>query len=285
MLEKLYKFIRAQIKKIMPNKNVILNRPLEIAIALKNLPNIFNEFNCLVNQSVPKNHRFYKAIDFYSKHKDQNWEAIELPDYVLKSADEIAHFVVVLKQAIIDAYDGKPAKGLLDINMIDSYCAEAMMISNYLRRGFLVQWLSIFQKDPPDLRLYHPVDKINIDIEVKVKIEEPSIEGVFDSVSKGLASLKRRGEGRMNPAIIAIHCPIDLGWVDWLNNPEVLVRLRSRLENKEYSIVSGLIFSGGHAINRPGSGVAAFTTKFIGLRSHVAQHPLPKGILTGSGDI
>jgi len=191
-----------------------------------------------------------------------------------------------LKNLITDAYKGKPAKCFLVSSMIDSYCAEAMILSNYVRRGYMVQWLSILAIDPPDVVIYDPANKINVDIEVKVKVELPSIKGVFASVNKGLDSLSRREAYRQsNPAIIAIHCPINLGWSKWLTDVDVQGRIQSRLENNKYSIVSGLIFSGGHDASKDEFGSTSFSTHLVGFRSHVAKNPLPFGLLTGSESI
>ena len=180
---------------------------------------------------------------------------------------------------------GKPIKALLRAKAIGTFSVEAMIASHYVRRGFLIRWLSVFSKDPPDLVIYDPSNKIAVDVEVKIKEGNVSVETMFDSLSRGLQSLKRRDSKSNERAIVVIHNSDDLHWVEWLRDPDVTKRLISRLENDEYKIVSGIVFSGGELVINEKDGGQQYHTKFVAFRSNAATCQLPKRFLTGSGNI
>ncbi|HAE36744.1 MAG: hypothetical protein A2Y06_07610 [Omnitrophica WOR_2 bacterium GWA2_37_7] len=257
-----------------------------IPIFDKYIPNILGEFLSLLGgeniaiKRLSKKHRLFPVIQFYLKNRDKDWSILEIPDNILLEVNTVGHFVVVLKNILRDAGHGKILMNFYKVNYIDTLCAEAQIASEYLRRRCLIRWPSIFCQDPPDLEIYDPQTKIDVDVEVKVKESKGSVESMFDSLSKGLQSLKRR-INKEKPAIIVVHNKEDLVWEDWLNNDQVKKKLESRLNNKEYSIVSGIIFSGGDSLIQVEGG-RQHCTRYLAYTSLVAKCKLPDGFLVGS---
>ncbi len=234
----------------------------------------------MVRRRLLKNHRIFPVVQYYFKYKDEDWSKIEIPDNILLEINAIGHFVIVLKNIIKDAGCGKPLMRFYKVDYYDTLCAEAQVASEYLRRGYLIRWPSIFCQDPPDLEIYDPETKIDIDVEVKIKESRGSIENIFNSMSKGLQSLKKRSN-KDKPAIIVVHNKDDMGWENWLNNDEVKKRLESRLRNRGYDIVSGVIFSGGNGLMDIDGSKQHFT-RYLAYTSRVAKCKLPKGFLESS---
>lgn len=256
-----------------------------IAVYDKYIPNIIEEFiNLLggedaVRKRLSKKHRLFPIIQFYFQNRDRDWAKIMIPDGILLEVNTIGHFVVVLKNILKDAGRGNPIMSFYKINYIDTLCAEAQIASEYLRRKCIIRWPSIFCQDPPDLEIYDPSSKVDVDVEVKVKESKGTIDSMFNSLSKGLQSLKRR-VNKDRPAIIVVHNKEDLGWENWLVNSEVKKKLESRLNNSEYAIVSGIIFSGGDFLMQL-EGAKQHCTRFLAYTSHVAKCKLPEGFLIG----
>ncbi len=228
-------------------------RPKATAIPIidKDIPNIIEQFISLlggentVKKKLSKKHRFFQVIQFYFENIDKDWSDLKIPDKILLEINTIGHFALVLKNILHDAGKGEPLMNFYKIDYIDTLCAESQIASEYIRRGYAIRWNSVFCQDPPDLEILDVATKLDIDVEVKVKESKGSVESMFDSISKGLQSLKRR-VNKEKPAIIVVHNKEDLGWEDWLyNNKDVKNRIVSRLNNSEYAIVSGFIFSGG----------------------------------------
>lgn len=252
----------------------------------KHIPNIIEEFISLlggediVRKRLSKRHRLFPIIQFYFQNRYRDWSGLEISDSLLFEINTIGHFVVVLKNILRDAGRGKPLMNFYKVSYIDTLCAEAQIASEYLRRGCLIRWPSIFCQDPPDLEIYDPRTKLDIDVEVKVKKSKGSVESMFDSLSRGLQSLKRR-VNKDKPAIIVVHNKDDLGWEHWLSNAEVKKKLESRLNNKEYTIVTGIIFSGGDFLMQVEGG-RQHCTRYLAYTSLVAKCKLPDGFLIGS---
>lgn len=257
-----------------------------IPIFDKDIPGVIEEFINLLGgentviEKLSKKHRFFPLIQFYFLNRKQNWSDLEIPDSILLEVNTIGHFVVVLKNILRDAGRGKPLMNFYKIDYIDTLCAEAQIASEYLRRGCLIRWNSIFCQDPPDLEILDSRIKLDIDVEVKIKKLKGSVESMFDSLSRGLQSLKRRVNNE-KPAIIVVHNKEDLEWENWLVNDEVKKKLESRLKNSEYAIVSGIIFSGGDFLMQL-EGAKQHCTRFLAYTSHVAKYKLPEGFLIGS---
>jgi len=270
----------------MQNQN-----PVHIDIHIDEIPGILEEFislagrDIIVGRKLSKKHKFYPAIEFYLQNKDKNWVDLDIPKFVTDALDVISHFVIVLKPLLVEysKFIKRPVKELLNVKVIETLSVEAMIASNYVRRGYSVQWPSIFKKDPPDIVIYDLANRVAVDIEVKIKDKAASVETMFDSLSKGLQSLKKRRSNKNERAIIAVHNSKDLHWSKWLEDPDVAKRLHSRLTNEEYNIVSGIIFSGGELIKSEGDKDQEYHTKYVAFRSNAATYQLPRGFLIGSG--
>jgi len=264
-------------------------KPIPIEIGINQISQIFEEFidladrNAIENRGLARRHKFYPAIDFYLNNK-KDWDILNIPKFVMQAANDMGHFVVVLKQLLVDSSKGKPTRSLLRVDLIESLCSEVLVASNYVRRGYAVAWPSIFKSDPPDLIVYDRKNKIKVDIEIKLREQKPSVETMFDSLSRGLQSLKRRKIANAR-AIVAIHNSEDLDWEKWLSDPDVKKRLTSRLENDEYKLISGIIFSGGEIVEEGGKGERQYSTRLVAFRSNAATHQLPVGFLTGSNNL
>ncbi len=262
------------------------NRPYTLAIRTDEFPNYFKEFITLsgiaVVNKLPRKYRYYEALNYYDSHKYSDWNKLDIPPFVVDAMSELCNFVA-LKELMLKGSKGKPIKLLQKSNLIGPFCAEAMIVLHYVHRGYHVSWPSVFNLDPPDIIVRDLTNNFAVDIEVKTKEERGSVETMFDSFSRGLQSLKKRR--RVNGmAVIAIHNSDDLGWVDWLKDAAVLTRLESRLRTKDFSIVSGVIFSGGSVIKEEGNS-SKHGTKLVAFRSNAAANPLPLGFLTQSANI
>ncbi len=121
----------------------------------KDIPCIIDEFlellggKDVVRRRLLKNHRIFPVVQYYFKYKDDDWSKIEIPDNILLEINAIGHFVIVLKNIIKDAGCGKPLMRFYKVDYYDTLCAEAQVASEYLRRGYLIRWPSIFCQDPP----------------------------------------------------------------------------------------------------------------------------------------
>ncbi len=260
--------------------------PSFLTIYTHQLSECFKDFIELAGISqlrdISKKHKFYQALDYYFKHKNLNWRELQIPAHVLNLANDLAS-IVSLRYLIDVSSGGKPVKAFQRHELIETYIAEAMIITHFIQRGCNVFWPSIFNTDPPDIVIRDPNNQFSVDVEVKIKKRQGSIETMFDSFSKGLASLKSRRRAN-DMSIIVVHNSDDLNWADWLSNPDVLQRLTSRLMTNDYKIVSGVVFSGGSEIKKD-SISTGYSTKLVAFRSNAATHPLPYGFLTSSSNI
>lgn len=256
----------------------------------RDIPILFDSFIKLADQDainrgeLSKKHKYSKAINFYLKHKDDDWQMIERPDWVLSTVNELALFYH-LRPILVAGSHGKPLRVLLKHDLIDTFYQEATIVSHYIRRGYRVSWNSVFGQDPPDLMVADPAKGLFVDVEVKVKFGKATVETMFDSLSRGLGSLKRRGREANKMAVVAVHNADDLGWEGWLSDLEVQKRLQSRLSDPAYKIISGVVFSGGQTILNHEDGSRQFGTKYVAFRSETANHPLPYGFLTTGSKI
>lgn len=258
----------------------------EVSIFVKDIPFILQEFvdllggNDFFKERLSKKHRFFAVYQFYFQNINRDWDGLNIPGGFLFDINIIAHFVLVLKKILKDAssLQSKPLMCFFKTDLIDTLWAEAQIACEYLKRGCIIKWPSIFSKDPPDLEIYDPQSKVDIDVEVKIKESDGTVDSMFNSLSKGLQSLKRRKKNKDKPAIIAVHNKEDLGWEDWLTNNEVIKRLKSRLENQEYKIVSGIIFSGGSRL-KCSENSKQTGTRYLAYTSLVANYKLPEGFL------
>ncbi len=250
---------------------------VNIEIKPSDVPFVLLEFLKIVgkkntkNNPISKKHRFYKLFKFYWENRDK--KQITLPENLFESFNEVLS-IVTLK---ITLPKGKPIRMFLDKNMIDSLCIEAVVVMEYLKRGYAVQWLSPIAKDPPDLRVTDKVGSFEVDFEVKFRNESPTTEGAFRLVAKGLKSLQGR-KTKENPAVIVVHNSENLGWADWLEDPIVKEKLSTLLGKKKYRIISGLIFLGGIEIRKDAYS-KQIGIQLVGYRVDTATKPLPYSFL------
>ncbi len=256
--------------------------PIPMNVYTQDIPLILKSFFDLAATSqFPRKHRYYNACVFYNKLIEGKCDASSVPQQVKYILSEICHILIMADQL----YRTNKRKELSRCGKIVTLAAEAQIGSYYKRLGYSVKWLSPKSEDPPDLIVCNPYNKFKVDIEVKIKDDtfktknfNEVIKAIFASLSKSLKSLQNR-KYKKNPAIVAVHADKDLNWPDWLENPEVLKRLESRLRLDEYKIISGIIFSGGTDILHMKQGIKAYNTKLVAFRSHVAHAQLPKGFL------
>jgi hypothetical protein len=266
-----------------------MGQAISIEICIKDIVHILEELVSLFGgeqefrRRLNKQHRFYPIFFFYFLNRDKNWEQIDIPPTVFSQFDAVTH-LYFLRHALEDARRRTSIMSFFKNDYIDTLCAEAQILSDYARRGFLVRWSSLFVTYPPDFSVTHPKIGLEVDFELKVKCGRGTVETMFDSVSRGLQSLKRRRVPAERPGVIVVHNPDDLGWEKWLNDRDVQERLTSRLHNSEYSIVSGIIFSGGDNIV-PRDGGGQCYTRYVSFTSLVAKHRLPEGFLSSSVEI
>lgn len=251
----------------------------DIPLLLKKLVDILGgeiEFQ----KRLPKGHRLNRLFLFYFMNKHMNWEEINIPPEIIFQCNAVGH-LWVLKDILRDAKGRTTLNRFFRRDYIDTFCAEAFILSDYFRRGYYIRWSSLFEQDPPDFVVTDRKFNVEVDFELKVKDGRGTIETMFDSVSKGLQSLKRRKTPAEHPAVIVVHNPDDLEWEKWLSDKDVQTRLASRLHNAEYSVVSGIIFSGGdYLMERDGGGQCL--TRYLAYTSLVAKYKLPDGFLTSA---
>ncbi|MFH1226984.1 MAG: hypothetical protein V1701_03645 [Planctomycetota bacterium] len=262
---------------------MVTNKPIPYIIGIKDIPAALERFIDLAGltpANIPNDYPFKSTFNYYFKNKS-NWPQNNHPEYVRQTVSDISPLMLVYER--IKKY--KPIKRLLKSNFIPSFLFEGEVASNYIRRRYLVRWPSLLGQDPPDLMVCNPISKVVVDIECKVKDNrisskdfDDSVKSMFDSLSKGLQSLKNRRQSN-NMAVVAIHSPKDLHWKKWSSDSNVKKRLSSRFNNNEYKIISGIIFSGGNEILPVAAGAKDYTTKLISFRSNVATQPLPQGFL------
>ncbi len=264
---------------------------IDLKIGPLDIPRLFDEFIKLAGQEtiesrkLSKKHKYYPAINYYLEHKNDDWIHLDIPGWVMSVVNQMGIFFH-LKKVMLAGSRGKPVRALLKPDLIDPFCQEAMIVSHYLRRFYTVSWNSIHGQDPPDLIVADPKKNIFIDFEVKVKIGKGTIETMFDSLSKGLQSLKRRKSNATNKmAVVVIHNSDDLNWESWLTDPDVMKRFQSRLSTDDYKIISGVVFSGGENVRNKLDGAREYGTKYAAFRSDAATYPLPYGFLTSTSDI
>lgn len=259
---------------------------IDVNIPHRNIPNIMSEFLDLVGgeqialKAFSKKHRFFKTVNYCIAHKDEDWTKINRPSFLYRDLDDINN-IVILKPVLDKFRRGRPVNLLLRADMINSLCVEAMLAVQYLKRGYLIRWLSAFAEDPPDIRVHSKANKVTIDIEVKTRDGKSDIRSMFNSFSKGYQSLKARKNKKTNPAIVVIHNTEDLGWANWLKDKDVAKRLRTRLESDNYKLVSGVIFLGGSIIKKTNK-TQQYGIQYVAFRSNVASYPLPPGFLTST---
>jgi hypothetical protein len=262
---------------------------IQFNVPIHEIPNIVMGFLDLVgiegsiDGKISKEHRFYEILKFFENSKSKDWTTMSLPDELVQSFNELFN-IVIFKKYLDEKRDGRPLMMFRKVSMIDSLCVEAMLLLEYSKRGYVVDWLSPVSKDPPDIRVYDNKNKLFVDFEVKCRNGDPNIDSAFDLMSKGLKSLKNRKEQVCNPAIIVVHMNYNLDWKLWLSNPEIQQRLFIRFSENEYKIVSGAIFSGGVDIKK-GAGTKQTGINNVTFRSDVANTVLPYGFLNKSGKI
>lgn len=262
---------------------MVINKPIPYKIKTKDIPAVLERFMDLVgltSANIPSDYPFKNTFDYYFKNKS-NWPQNNPPEYICQTVSDISPLMLFYER--IEKY--KPIKRLLKSNFIPSFLFEGKVASNYRLRKYIVKWSSLLDQDPSDLVVCDPQTKTVVDIECKIKDNailtkdfNKSVESMFDSLSKGLQSLKTRKQPN-NMAVVAIHSPKDLHWERWLSDSNVTQRLKSRLNNTEYNIISGVIFSGGNKILTLADGAKDYTTKLVSFRSNVATYPLPQGFL------
>jgi hypothetical protein len=206
-----------------------------------------------------------------------------LPEEQLNIFNDLLN-IIILMEALRSKSDRKPIRLFKQKDMINSLCVEANVLMEYLKKGHEVQWLSPFQKDPPDLRVRSDKDDVIIDFEVKCRNGKPSIDSAFGLMKEGLKSLKSRKTQRVNPSVIVIHNNCNLNWKKWLIDNKIQNRLSARFSEREYAIVSGVIFSGGVEIKKT-SRTRQTGIQIVAFRSNEALKPLPVGFLTKNGRI
>ncbi|MFH1231415.1 MAG: hypothetical protein V1709_07965 [Planctomycetota bacterium] len=262
---------------------MVTNRPIPYIIKPKDIPKVLEHFTDLAglnSNNIPNAYPFKDTFNYYFENKS-NWPQNNPPEYVRQTVSDISPLMLFYER--IKKY--KPIKRLLKNNFIPSFLFEGMVASNYIRRRYLVRWSSLLGEDPPDIIVGNPKNKIIVDIECKIKDNtiltkdlDESVESMFDSLSKGLQSLKNRKEPN-HMAVVAIHSSKDLYLEKWLQDADVRKRLKSRLSNNEYKIISGIIFSGGDKVVEIQPGVKDYITKLVSIRSNIASYPLPQGFL------
>jgi len=263
-----------------------MSTALPITMCIKDIPVMLGQLvdvlggDPQVQKLLSKEHRLYPLFSFYFLNKNKNWEQIDIPPEIVFLCNWAGH-LWVFKDALAKAKSRTSLTRFYRQDYIDTFLAEAAILSDYARRGYYVRWSSLFEQDPPDFAVTDRQFNVEVDFELKVKRGRGTIETMFDSVSRGLQSLKRRKPPAERPAVIIVHNPDDLEWEKWLKDKDVQKRLESRLQNPEYSIVSGIIFSGGDYIMERDGGGQCFT-RYLAYTSLIAKYKLPEGLLTSA---
>lgn len=232
--------------------------------------------------NISKEHLFYQALSYYVNNRNNLTKAvlIQLGRQYYETTNHLLN-LYRLKPAIVKKGE---IKLFLQKGMIHSICVEAFTMSEYLMRGYGVVWLTPTGDDPPDFIVVDPINKVNVNFEVKCKIFKADIESMFKAFSSGARDLKKSEKLGANPSVVVVHNPEDLGWDKWLQSTEVEQNLISRLRDKWYHTISGVIFSGGSDVRVEG-GEYQRGFKNVAFRFDSAKYLLPHGFLNKSGKI